>query len=124
MQCAYISPSGWHEDSPRTFVVSLPRPLPDGAPLLAENGERIGRVVTVWPTTREGRASVRLRIEPRHIEYALALRPDLLARRRNLAVMPDGRLMVAGPIDTAHISAAAAQVQRAPVWQGPLHVVV
>ena len=121
-QYAYVSQSAWNEDSPRTFVVTLPRPLGMHAPLYNETGERVGQVVTVWPTTREGRASVRLRIDARYMEYALTLRPDLLARRRNIAIDASGRLFVAGRIDTKELLDAA-PVQRDPPWPGRLHVV-
>lgn len=104
-------------------MVSLPRPLAAGSPLIdAETGETLGEVCKVWPTIRES-TPARIRISPRTLCTRPFLRDDMLVHRVNLAVAADGRLLLVGRIDTAHIPAAAAQVQRAQSWQGPLRIV-
>ena len=122
LEYCVISPSGWHEDSVRVFVVSLPRPLPAGSPLIdAETGEALGEITKAWPTIGAS-SPVRIRIEPRHASRAVALRPDLLAHRQNIAIDAAGRLLLVGPIDRKELPAAA-PVQRAPSWHGPLRIV-
>ena len=119
LEYAVISPSGWHEDSVRTFVISLPRSLPAGSPLIdAETGETLGEIVKAWPTIGAS-TPARIRIEPRHASRAVALRPDLLAHRQNIAIDAAGRLLLVERIDRRNLSDAA-PVQRDPSWHGAL----
>lgn len=122
LEYAVISPSGWQEDSVRTFCVSLPRPLPAGTALIdAETGEALGAICKTWPTIGAS-SPARIRIEPRHASRAVALRPDLLAHRQNIAIDAAGRLLLVGRIDRRNLSDAA-PVRRAPSWHGPLRIV-
>ena len=122
LEYAVISPSGWQEDSVRTFCLSLPRPLPAGTALIdAETGEALGEITKAWPTIGAS-SPVRIRIEPRHASRAVALRPDLLAHRQNIAIDTAGRLLLVGRIDRRNLLDAA-PLQRAPSWHGPLRIV-
>ena len=122
LEYCVISPSGWHEDSVRTFCVSLPRPLPAGSPLIdAETGEALGEIVKAWPTIGAS-TPARIRIEPRHASRAVALRPDLLAHRQNIAIDAAGRLLLVGRIDRKELPAAA-PLRRDPPWPSPLRIV-
>ena len=122
LEYCVISPWGWHPDSVRTFCVSLPRPLPAGTALIdAETGETLGEITKAWPTIGAS-TPARIRIEPRHASRAVALRPDLLAHRQNIAIDAAGRLLLVGRIDRKELPAAA-PLRRDPPWPSPLRIV-
>ena len=116
---AIFSRSSWHEDSPRTFMVSLPSFVPVATPLHDETGEAIGAVVKVWPATRDGKVAARIRLTERGLCARPDLRAELLAHRVNIAaeLTPTGRRLALVPqIDTQRIAAAHSVVRPLFPW--------
>ena len=112
--------AAWHEASVRTFVVELPYPLCEGAPLLDEAGAPLGQIVRTW-TALNGRRACRIRITAVAMRQRPDLRADLLAHRLNLAIDDAGRLLLAPRIEAA--SLAAAPTQRHALWLTPPRIV-
>lgn len=120
LRYATFARNGWHEDSPRTFCVTLPCPLHPRTPLQDEAGEAIGDLVRLWPALPDGRTFARIRLTVRAWCARPELREDLLEHRVNLAVDSEGRLVLAPAISVASLPAAP---QRQEPWLRNLRVV-
>jgi len=120
LRYASFTSTSWHEDSPRTFCVTLPCPLHPRTPLQDEAGVAIGDLVKLWPPLPDGRTHARIRITSRTYCARVDLRDDLLAHRVNIAVDSEGRLVLAPAITTASLPAAP---QRQTPWLRTLRVV-